>query len=596
MLPFTHRCALSLPRMARAWALVCLLMGGWMLAWAQAGLVLRADQLAIDPWAQVRVLAEDGAPLGVNEVLKRLAEFRPPQDPKYNLGMRREAVWLHIPVEVPRSDAGRWILDVDYPSLDRIDVYVVTDGRPVKAAQLGDLLLLGQRPLAGRTHALPLVLERGQHHDLLLRVQTSSSMILPLQFIQSEALHERETAAHAGQGLLAGIWLCLMLYSLAQWASVRDVMFGYYALTIASTGLFFISYFGLGSLYLWRDQEWLTRNASPLTVLVAMAGALMFVDRALDIPSMSRRLALAVRVLAGTTALLALLFVLGLISYRSALSASTVLGLSPMLVAVPVAFLRLRQGDRAAGYMLLGWLVYAIGTAHQALLLRGVLPSNFLTQHAFQLGSTVEMALWMLVLGVRLDQIRAAAERAHLERDHMASLAHSDALTGLLNRRGLHASAEPLLGQAGPGRVTAVFLLDLDGFKPVNDTHGHDAGDELLIGVARRLQAQVRANDPVARIGGDEFVVVATGLPGEAEAEKIGQKLLAAFREPFAAAGFQCRVGLTIGYALCPDDGRDLQGLLKRADAAMYAGKQAGKGRVLRGAASEGLTASAAAS
>ena len=111
----------------------------------------------------------------------------------------------------------------------------------------------------------------------------------------------------------------------------------------------------------------------------------------------------------------------------------------------------------------------------------------------------------------------------------------------------------------------------------------------MLVGVARRLEALLRASDVVARLGGDEFVVVAAGLPGDAEARALGQKLLEAFRQPFAAAGQNCRVGLTIGNALAPLDGRDALGLLKRADAAMYAGKQAGRDCLRRGAASVGL-------
>lgn len=124
---------------------------------------------------------------------------------------------------------------------------------------------------------------------------------------------------------------------------------------------------------------------------------------------------------------------------------------------------------------------------------------------------------------------------------------------------------------------TLVYLLDLDGFKAINDRLGHDAGDELLIGVAQRLQSLLRSGDTVARLGGDEFVVVASGLSDDGNAQALGHKLLENFKLPFTAAGEQCSVGLTIGYALAPLDGQDAQTLLKRADTAMYAGKNAGR-------------------
>ena len=114
-------------------------------------------------------------------------------------------------------------------------------------------------------------------------------------------------------------------------------------------------------------------------------------------------------------------------------------------------------------------------------------------------------------------------------------------------------------------------------------------GDKLLLDVASRLLALLRESDVVARLGGDEFVVMATGLPGDTEAQRLGRKLLDGFCAPFEVAGTRCNVGLTVGYAMSPLDGRDVGTLLKRADAAMYAGKQAGRNCLRRGGASAGL-------
>ena len=193
------------------------------------------------------------------------------------------------------------------------------------------------------------------------------------------------------------------------------------------------------------------------------------------------------------------------------------------------------------------------------------------------------------MLGLRIEGIRRAAERTELEKQALVSLAHTDALTGLPNRRGLQQALAAALPASRGDSATAVFLLDLDGFKPVNDRWGHDAGDELLVQVGQRLKRQLRHGDVVARLGGDEFVIMATGLSGEADALALGRKLLDGFSQPFDVPGDTCRVGLTIGFALAPHDGREAEDLLKRADAAMYAGKQAGRHTVRRGGASAGL-------
>jgi diguanylate cyclase (GGDEF)-like protein len=128
-----------------------------------------------------------------------------------------------------------------------------------------------------------------------------------------------------------------------------------------------------------------------------------------------------------------------------------------------------------------------------------------------------------------------------------------------------------------------VMVIDIDNFKLINDHYGHEAGDRVLRAVGQRLQAQLRASDVVARLGGDEFVVLAAGLPDEGSAHALGQKMLNAFDEPFSIEGQPCRVGLTAGYALAPLDGQSADELIKRADAAMYAGKEAGRHRVQRG-------------
>jgi diguanylate cyclase (GGDEF)-like protein len=138
------------------------------------------------------------------------------------------------------------------------------------------------------------------------------------------------------------------------------------------------------------------------------------------------------------------------------------------------------------------------------------------------------------------------------------------------------------LARASADRLLAVYVLDLDGFKPVNDQFGHDVGDELLRVVAQRLRTSMRSDDAIARLGGDEFVVVAGGLSTETLAEELGLKLLEAFRAPFALKEHTCGVRATIGYALAPTDADDAVALLKAADAAMYAGKQAGKDRLVR--------------
>lgn len=161
--------------------------------------------------------------------------------------------------------------------------------------------------------------------------------------------------------------------------------------------------------------------------------------------------------------------------------------------------------------------------------------------------------------------------------------ANFDSLTGLPNRHLLHERLERALKAAhGNGTPLAVFFIDLDNFKQVNDTLGHAKGDDLLVEAARRIAEQVRDTDTIARLGGDEFTVILPDCGGYEDLERVARKLLRALDEPFRLAGSdETHVSGSIGIALYPMDAGDSQTLLKHADQAMYAAKRGGRNRVV---------------
>jgi diguanylate cyclase (GGDEF)-like protein/PAS domain S-box-containing protein len=171
-----------------------------------------------------------------------------------------------------------------------------------------------------------------------------------------------------------------------------------------------------------------------------------------------------------------------------------------------------------------------------------------------------------------------SAEKFAAERIHR--LAHYDATTELPNRvllqdRLLHA----INRVARTGNRLALLFLDLDGFKLINDTYGHSAGDEVLRLVGVRLTSRLRKADIVARIGGDEFAVVLGDVDQGNDVQTICDQLLQVMTEPYELSGQSSRVTTSIGIAMYPEDGSDVQTLLKHADAAMYRAKESGKNR-----------------
>ncbi len=166
----------------------------------------------------------------------------------------------------------------------------------------------------------------------------------------------------------------------------------------------------------------------------------------------------------------------------------------------------------------------------------------------------------------------------HSLHTQLESLAVTDALTGLLNRRGFHQALESALSRTGrSGQRLAVLYLDLDGFKRINDSLGHGAGDQLLRRVAEQLKACLRPYDTLARMGGDEFTAVLDSLGHPEDAARVAEKLIEQVSVRHSLNGVDVTVGASVGIACFPECGQTVEGLLRAADMAMYEAKRAGR-------------------
>jgi diguanylate cyclase (GGDEF)-like protein/PAS domain S-box-containing protein len=162
--------------------------------------------------------------------------------------------------------------------------------------------------------------------------------------------------------------------------------------------------------------------------------------------------------------------------------------------------------------------------------------------------------------------------------DRIWQLAHSDSLTGLPNRPLFYDRLAQYVAQAGRHhRKFALLFLDLDGFKQINDKFGHDTGDHLLQEVAERLRQNVRSEDTLARIGGDEFVFILNDVADAGNAALVAQKIIHSLAEPVVIRGNPCRIGGSIGISIFPDDTDDMEALVTQSDDAMYQAKAMGK-------------------
>ena len=212
---------------------------------------------------------------------------------------------------------------------------------------------------------------------------------------------------------------------------------------------------------------------------------------------------------------------------------------------------------------------------HCSLVLRNVALNNVIITETAD-GRSIQIAYRTVADGGWVTTLEDITERRRSE-DHIAHLAYYDALTDLPNRVLFREQLERELKRIQRGGQFAVLYLDIDEFKNINDSLGHPVGDELLKAVAARLRGCIRDTDFVARLGGDEFAVIQTAIVQLADVTDLVTRIHQAIREPYECLGHQLSTDASIGIAMAPEDGTDLDQLLKNADLAMYGAKSDGR-------------------
>jgi len=383
---------------------------------------------AIDAWPALTVLEDPRGELTPETALAAAARFTAPQTAHSTLGLAPRHVWLRIPVLVPPDVDGHRVLAIDYALLNRVDVYLVTGGRIEALPSTGNLLPTAHRGLSGRVPAVSLHLTPGTEQVILVRAQTFDPILLPIRLYTADAFHATALDEQILQGLMLGLGLCLLLYSLAQWANLREPLFGKYALLVGGLTLYSADFFGIGGQYLWPGNAWMTLHAGGLFSLVASCGGYLFVQQALARPGMDRMFSRLLRLGAGLCVVTAVCFASGLIGVETLVAFVSTLGIMPMLLGLPKAFNRARRGDTVGTYFLVGWSISFLSSVVLILVFRGHLGAGFWTMHALQFGSTIDMLLFMRILGLRTKAMQSAMLRAEaatrMKSDFLANMSH----------------------------------------------------------------------------------------------------------------------------------------------------------------------------
>ena len=532
-----------------------------------------------------------------------------------NFGYTTSAYWARVTLPPLDRDRTRLLAEIGYAVLDHIDAYLIRDGQVLAHHELGDRVVYDARPIDHPNFIFPVELSRTMDTELYLRVQTSSSMQIPLTLWEPEALLEHQYEQSTLFALFYGAMLVMALYNLLVFFAVRDASYLYYVVYVISMATLVAAIDGITFKALWPN----TQGFNDKVLIIALSGMIfapsMFTRKFLHLktarPWLSRAMS-SFAVLSFFTATAAfflpylpvMLFTIG--------SAAVVI-----FLCFSSGIIRWWDGFYAARYYNLAWSFMLGGGLIMAMNKTGVVPRNLFTEHAGQIGAVLEVLLLSFALANRMNHERRKREEAQLEsaesqkqllaaqiemNRNLDNLVHkrteelelanaklreistTDPLTGMCNRRLFDETLAMEYARAYREQYPiTVFMIDIDNFKLLNDTYGHAFGDACLQGVAGCLQQNLkRPSDLPARFGGEEFVAMLlnTDLEGGARVADMAREAVAGLR--FRHGDEDVSLSVSIGVAAevpgkNPEDGRNL---LARADECLYRAKAAGRNRV----------------
>lgn len=588
---------------------LCSLCLGLLPGLAQAAMPLQPQMPGLLTDQHITVLEDPGRQLAIADILQpdTLARFRPPPRHRTAMGASTSAWWVLFDIDNPGPAPVSWLLEAIYTHTDYLDIYRIDAAGHISNLPLGDSRPLHPQAIPSETWVVPFTTPAQSRERFLLRFcYTDVGLVEVLTRVWDPQSYNRHaTATHYLYGFILGAALLVLLFNLTLQLASRTAAFYWYLGCIVSATAAFIANSGLGHRYLWASSPFLTNSAHVLLGVLTLVCALQFNRSFLQTRTRMPRIDRVLALLAG---LCGAVLLLDLGGWRT-LSIQVFFAVSYSLVLMPLAglWVWLRYKDSSARWYTLAWSLWSLAFIVIAARLSGVLPLNDTVIWITRMGFLVETVLMGLAVVDQVNLLRrdkdnterelvqvlenarskletSVRERTlelELARQEAEAMAHTDMLTGIGNRRWLFSRGQDALELARRHRdPLSVVIVDIDHFKAINDTRGHDSGDKVIHHLAQLLVERLRRSDIIGRIGGEEFAFILQRTHKE-EATRIADNLRAAI----AGTGVQLAdttihytVSLGVASLTAADTGLD--SLLRRADLALYRAKQAGRNTV----------------
>ncbi len=475
-----------------------------------------------------------------------------------NPGLEKKVLFLHLPAAF---------------QVRAIEIYEERSQSLVGHAEI-DLNDASGNPLMHRgTIVYPFTVPAGETTIFYIRSNLYSHQWFEAKIYDDKHSRQALVGGHLDIALMVGMMLALVFYNgLLYFATSKKENMLYSFYLISGVVWIALSYGLLAKAFNIYGDGVFMLNLSVFTMPIFLVLFMMVIFETREFYVTEHR------ILNGLLALLVAGFCYGLFDIEGALVPASSLAALMMVVTFSVSLSILRKGHPLAKFFLVGHSFFVVFNGFAVLFYKGLMEPNYLNSHGVGIGIVLEAITLAFIISYRikvLEDIRA-------QQDELKRLAATDPLTQLYNRRYFMAEAKSMAERATVlGQPLSVIALDIDHFKSVNDTYGHQAGDLVLKAVADNLQKFSRAKDLIARFGGEEFMIL---LPGadHSEAESCAERIREGVENHAVQAGddVSIRVTVSLGVAQVSSATESVEDAANRADKALYAAKTGGRNRV----------------
>ncbi|HVE54403.1 MAG TPA: 7TM diverse intracellular signaling domain-containing protein [Ramlibacter sp.] len=469
-----------------------------------------------------------------------------------------KALWVRFTVP-PQANSERWYLEVVYPGVDRVELFVQNASGAWTSRVAGDSVPVANWPVPHRHPVLPLSVSPTEPRVHWLKIQNGTIFGAPLQFVSEGYLGLTEQSIALGLGVYLGLVVLAVVLAGIGGLSLGDKGYWLYAVSAVMMWLCQATLTGLAGLHLWPNSAWWNNMAPQITPLFAISSIQVFFAEAVSLRQRWRLLHKIVVVGALASVPLAIYIMatpdvverLRLIVFY--VTGATIAGLAVVVWAA-------LRGDRYAPWLLLGCLPVAIGAGFPLARAAGLIPVSFMTQYGMQIVIAIELPVLLIVLA-----LRSQHRREHVRR--IQGLDRIDPATGLINSAVFHERLVRLIARSQRLKFrSAMLLVDIGNIDHIRRQFDADSARELTLRVAGRLLSVAREIDTVARLSEHRFGILLEGPLHADEVAEAGPRIVARCLMPFKGRPLEWSAHVRVAQALIPMDGTDPSQLIGRLE------------------------------